>query len=66
MKKKTTEQDLVNAGYDYLGPYGQATRDREPNQLWRKHDELIIYDPEEERIIWSQFNEPRYQTRGGM
>ena len=66
MKKKTTEQDLLNAEYVYLGEYGYSTESRQANQLWRKHDELILYDPEEERIVWSQFDEARYQTRGGM
>ena len=62
MKKKTTEQELHDIGYIYLGEYGGATKDRKANQLWRWRDELIIYDPEEEMIIWREWNEPRFQT----
>jgi hypothetical protein len=66
MKAKTTEQDLLNGDYVYLGVYGVAPEGVKPNELWRRHDELVLFDPEEERIIWKQLNEPRYQTKGGM
>jgi hypothetical protein len=56
--KKMTEQQLIDAGYDYVGKHGN-------NELWRKRDELIIYDPDEERIVWSAFNEERYQFGSG-
>ena len=59
--KKITEQELFDKGYIYLGEYGAATKDHQANQLWRWRDELILYDPEAEMIIWREFNEPRFQ-----
>lgn len=60
--KHFTEQELRNIGYMYLGEYGVSTKDHPANQLWRWRDELIIYDPEENTIVWRAFNEERYQT----
>lgn len=59
---KITEQQLSEIGYEYLGEMCGETKLHKPNQLWRWRDELIIYDPEEEMIIWREYNEPRYQT----
>ena len=61
-----TEQEMIDQGYFYLGEYGGSQGDHVPNQLWRKNDELCIYDPEEKRILSSLFNEPRYQNYTGL
>lgn len=63
-KKTITEKELIEIGYVYLGEYGGAPPSHRANQLWRWRDELIIYDPEEERIVWRAYNEPRYAVRG--
>lgn len=63
MIPKLSEKDLVKKGYLYLGEYGVSTKVHPANQLWRFRDELVIYDPEEQRIVWRQFNEPRYAVR---
>jgi len=59
--KKITEQQMSEIGYEYLGEYGVANKEHRANQLWRWRDELVLYDPEEERIVWRETNEPRYQ-----
>lgn len=60
--KQYTELDLKGLGYVYLGEYGVSNKDHPANQLWRWRDELILYDPESQEIIWRQWNEPRFQT----
>lgn len=60
-QEKITEQQLSEIGYEYLGEYGSACKEHRANQLWRWRDELVLYDPEEQRIIWRETNEPRYQ-----
>jgi hypothetical protein len=59
--KSITEQQMSEIGYVYLGEYGVATKEHRANQLWRWRDELVLYDSEEERIVWREYNEPRYQ-----
>lgn len=62
MKNQTySEQELFDLGYVYLGVMGGETKSQTPNQLWRFMDELIIYDPETQTIIFREYNEPRYQ-----
>jgi hypothetical protein len=56
-----TEAQLTEKGFEYLGEFGCCTKQHKANQLWAWRDELVIYDPEEERIIWREYNEPRYQ-----
>lgn len=56
-----TEEQLAEKGFEYLGEFGCCNKQHKANQLWRWRDELIIYDPEAQRIIWREFNEPRYQ-----
>lgn len=63
MTPKITEKELSEYGFLYLGEYGVSTKTHRANQIWRCYDELIIYDPEEERIVWRAFNEPRYQNQ---
>lgn len=60
-KQPITEEQMSEIGYEYLGEYGVATKEHRSNQLWRWRDELVLYDPEEQRIVWREFNEPRYQ-----
>ena len=52
---------MSEIGYVYLGEYGNTTKDHRANQLWSWRDELVIYDPEEERIVRRETEEPRYQ-----
>jgi hypothetical protein len=59
--EKITVEKLREVGYEYLGKMCVDNSRHEPNQLWRWRDELIIYDPEEQQVIYRQFNEPRYQ-----
>lgn len=56
-----TEEELTQKGFEYLGEFGCCNKQHRANQLWRWRDELIIYDPEDQRIIWREYNEPRYQ-----
>jgi hypothetical protein len=65
-KSTISEQELREQGWMYLGEYGiKDSKIHVPNQLWRKDDELIIYDPEIERILFREFNEERYQYGSG-
>lgn len=59
-QKHFTEQDLIDSDYEYQGEYGL-------NQIWLKKDGsiMIIYDPEEEVIVKTECNEPRYQNLYG-
>ena len=63
MTPKITERELLDKGFTYLGEFGVCNKCHRANQLWRLWDEMIIYDPEDQRIIWRQLDEPRYQTR---
>jgi len=65
MKKiKVTEKDLQDIGFIYLGELGCCCKQHRANQLWRWRDELVIYDPEEETVVWRTYNESRYMTGG--
>ncbi|MEI6529700.1 MAG: hypothetical protein WCN88_04910 [Candidatus Falkowbacteria bacterium] len=54
---KHTEQEMRDLGYVYLGESSPNTKDHRANQLWKWRDELVIYNPEEERIIWRETDE---------
>lgn len=56
--KKLTEQDLFDMGYDYIGEIGNETHEHEPNQIWRRNGEEVVYNPEEEELLiwWSIAN----------
>lgn len=56
-----TEEQLAEKGFEYLGEFGCCNKQHRANQLWAWRDELVIYDPEDQRIIWREYNEPRYQ-----
>lgn len=58
---KITEDELQKIGYEYLGEMCCETKLHTPNQLWRWRDELIIYDPETQTVVWRWYNEPHYQ-----
>ena len=63
MTPKYSEQDLKDKGFVYLGEFGCCCKQHRANQLWRFRDELIIYDPEDEHIIWRAYDKPRYAVR---
>ena len=66
MTLKVSEQELQEKGYLYLGDYGVSrSKLYRANQIWLNYSDgdLIIYDPDDEKILRSIQKEPRYQNQ---
>ncbi len=56
-KKPILAQELSEMGYKYLGEMVALVNGHQQKQLWKRHDEHIIYNPEEKQISWRQSDE---------
>lgn len=54
MKNNISENELICGGYVFLG---EVITKSGKHELWRLGNDIIVYSPEKQKIVWVQHNE---------